>query len=223
MVAKSSGLGRECDQFVTPVANWVFEPIRMPMGITQCFLDDIANQIKLYRDFLKIDKQENSRGAEDKVSAGKIRVGLCAMAKDLFVPPLLYLRSEGYAVESFGVSGLKTMNGKFHCIVVWADQAVTPALLKQCTEIAKYYETPPKTGQSQEAMPVIAFLDEAAPLYSQKEKLTDMTIINKVFDLRELDTPILNALEGRPSPRNSIAEETKIASAPLPAHQATAA
>jgi len=194
MVAKVSGLGRECDLFITPAANWFFEPIRMPTGITPAFLEDVVNQMKLYREFLKIDKQESSGGADDK-SAEKTRIGVCAVARDLFIAPLLYLRSEGYGVTAFGAQDLATMNGQFHCIIVWADQAFTAESLQIFSKIAPYSEDSSKSEKSGRVAPVIVFLDETAPLYSQKDALTNVTILKKAFDVRELDTPVLNALE----------------------------
>jgi len=192
-VAKACGLGRECDQFVTPIENWVWAALRMPAGISRNFLADVSNQMKLYREFLKMGKQENGPNVEDKAAAEKIRVGTCNAAADVFAAPLLYMDSEGYSVEAFTLDVLKTASGKFHCIVLWADQSITADVVTQFSKIVKCTENP-KGEQSPGFAPAIVFVNEAAPLFAQKDSFTGVTMLGKSCDLREMDAPILQAM-----------------------------
>ena len=196
MLAKASGLGRECDQFVSRIDNWAFEQVRMPAGITPAFLEDITTQMKLYREFLKLKKQESARNAEDGKEAEKIRIGVLNSAKDLFVPPLLYLRGEGYTVNLVGPEALDALNGTLHCLIVWAVKDLTEEALGRVSRITKWCEQPPAGGQSPGLAPVLVFLDETAPLHLKKDVPEHITLMNASFDLRELDAPVLNAVDG---------------------------
>ena len=96
ILTKTLGFGKECDRYITPLANSVFESIRMPAGITDGFIEDIGRQVTLYREFLKLDSKELGVNFEGKAGSESMPIGIVNLARDVFVPPLLYLKSEGY-------------------------------------------------------------------------------------------------------------------------------
>jgi HD-like signal output (HDOD) protein len=185
MVTKSSEFGRECDMFVSPVENWAFEQVRMPAGITSGFLENIGNQLNIYREFLKIEKQEGSVDDADKAAAAKIRVGIINPAKDIFVQPQPYLQNQGYTVTKAGYDTVTKLNGKASCYIFWTDANTTPEILAPFSKITAFSEN---TGQNTiEYAPVFVFIDEKSTLNSHKNELGAFTLFNKSFDLRELD------------------------------------
>ncbi|HEX7510238.1 MAG TPA: HDOD domain-containing protein, partial [Chitinivibrionales bacterium] len=211
-IAKSCGLGKECDEFVEPVENWVWAALRMPAGISKSFLDDVGNQMKLYGEFLKMGKQESGPAAQEKASAEKVRIGTSNPAKDIFIAPQLYAISQGYTVTPFAPDALKNAQGKFHCIVLWTQQATTAETLAQFSKTVKYSETAAQGDQPPVFAPIIAFVDPAGPLYAKKNEFPNVTMLNKSFDLREMDAYILQAMQDTYAPQQNQNPTVPVAS-----------
>jgi HD-like signal output (HDOD) protein len=188
ILAKTVSLGRECDQFVTPVENWVFEQVKMPGGVSKNLLEDISNQMKLYKDFLKLDKNKNAGNAQDggpDIDAlEKIKIGMVNCAKDIFIPPLTYLQNEGYGVMPLvRLDALKTYDRTLHIICLWADNTMSAEAIRQFTQIARFSDQPDKQpGMA----PVLVFIDD----------LKNISFISKSFDVRQLDANIPGIIDG---------------------------
>jgi HD-like signal output (HDOD) protein len=176
VLAKTVSLGRECDQYIIPVENWVFEQVKMPGGFTKSLLEDVTNQMKLYQEFLKIDK--NIETSDDKVAdaaaAEQTRIGVANCAKDIFVPPLMYLEKEGYAVTPMRLDSLKTHDGTLHLVCLWADEGISAETIKQYCQITKASDAPRQSGKPSGNTPVLVFIDEKSSVLSQREDLKNV-------------------------------------------------
>jgi HD-like signal output (HDOD) protein/AmiR/NasT family two-component response regulator len=177
ILAKTVGFGKECDRYITPVANWVFESVRMPVGISDVFLEDINHQIVLYREFLKLDTYGADGSAQEKEIAGKQSIGVINHAKDIFVPPLLYLKNEGYETVSISLNSKKAAEVSVHEVVLWTGAGITPDIILEASKMVK------KEGQAA----VVVFIDENTAALSQTTNLPGVRFIKKSFDLRQLD------------------------------------
>jgi HD-like signal output (HDOD) protein len=183
ILAKTVGLGSECDRFICPVANWAFDSVRMPAGVTPAFLDDVNHQITLYREFLKLDKSDTGRAAREKTCDGKSPVGVINQARDVFVPPVLYLSSEECEPVMHKLDSPKI---EADGVVIWADATITAEAIEQVAKAAAKPQrasgTAPGTG-----VPVIVLTDEGAPVLSRRGELARVTFLSRSFDLRYLD------------------------------------
>ena len=201
ILAKTVSLGRECDQYVVPVENWVFEQVRMPAGFTKSMLEDLANQMTLYQEFLKIDKNKKAGNTEDDnadmASLEKIKIGMANCAKDIFIPPLMYLQKEGYTTTPMvRLDSLKTYNGTMHLICVWADKAISAETIKQFAAIPRFSDNKQSPKPSSNT-PVLAFIDDTTLALARDEELKNISFISKSFDLRLLDANIPDIIEGK--------------------------
>ena len=199
ILAKTVSMGRECDQFIAPVENWVFEQVKMPGGFTKNLLEDIADQMKLYQEFLMIDKSNGftGDGGADAAVAEKARIGMANCAKDIFIPPLMYLQKEGYAVTSLAnTDSLNTYNGTVHLICLWADDAITAETIKLFGRITKFFDSPMQSGKPTGNAPVLVFIDEKSSGLAKNEDLKNVSFVSKSFDVRQLDANIPGIIEG---------------------------
>jgi HD-like signal output (HDOD) protein len=194
ILAKTASLGGECDQFVAPVENWIFERVKMPAGFTNNLLEDIGNQMNLYKEFLKIDSGRNAENSgADTAAVEQIRIGMVNCTKDIFIPPLMYLQKEGYAVTPVRQDSLKTLDRAMHFFCLWADEAITAETIGQFAHIEKLSDQPDKPSG---VAPVLVFIDEKSFPLANKEDLKNISFIAKSFDLRQLDANIPGIIEG---------------------------
>lgn len=201
ILAKTVSLGRECDQFVTPVENWVFEQVKLPTGFTNSLLEDFANQMKLYKEFLKINTGkktgDNGNADEDKADIDTIKIGFANCAKDLFIPPLMYLQKEGYTVTPMPrLDSLKIYDGSMDLICVWADKAITAETIAQFAGLNRPSDQAKYPAKTTDKAPVLVFIDEKSADLTQKEELKSISFISKSFDVRQLDANIPGVIEG---------------------------
>ena len=194
ILAKTASLGRECDQFITPIDNWAFEAVKMPAGFTAGVLDDISSQMKLYGQFLKLD---NKKSAPDP-DAEKIKIGVANPGKSIFVPPLTYLQKEGYgATPMVRLEALKNYNGVMHCVVLWADESATVETISQFNRLAKLSDQPTAPGKAPDCAPLLVFVDKNSEHLAQKEELSAVSFFSKSFDVRHLDANLSSIIEGK--------------------------
>ena len=187
ILAKTVGFGRECDRYISPVANWVFESVRMPAGFNDAFLEDIAHQITLYREFLKIDKNQPGCNTKEKRNAEKPTVAIVNQARDVFVPPLLYLQNEECLPVPLAVDAQDTDNAEMEGVILWADPTIALDSIVQASKMAPARERPPENETNGACAQVVVFIEENAPVLAHKNELSNVKFVNNSFDLRQLD------------------------------------
>jgi HD-like signal output (HDOD) protein len=187
ILTKTLGFGKECDCYIKPVQNWVFEAVRMTSGVTDGFINDVGHQILLYREFLKLDSNEFAMNAPEKTNSESHPIGVVNLSRDIFIPPLLYLKSEGYNAVPMMWDSQNGKNGSVREVVLWAGEKVTEEQVAKAREIARKGETRPEAPKNTQCVSVIVITDDGAETLPKKDELADVRFLKKSFDLRQLD------------------------------------
>jgi HD-like signal output (HDOD) protein/ActR/RegA family two-component response regulator len=205
ILAKTVSLGRECDQYVTPLPGQFFSFAKMPAGFTPAFLDEVYNEMNVYREFLKLDIPDAAAKSEGIVLSDKTRIGVVNLAGDVFVPPLLFYQKEGFNISLMESGGdHQRYNSMFDIIHVWAGAKSTPEQVRAFTKIVKYAETmpPPETppAVTPAFAPVLVILPpENAPAFRDGAAASGMSCAYNRLDVRQLDKLVSTILMGETS------------------------
>jgi hypothetical protein len=199
MLAKVGHYGRECDQFIWPVDNWMFEAAHMGNVISDKFVADIQNGIEQFRVFLGLDPRDYSADIQSPENASLVRIGIANIADHLFIPVERYLERKGYAVERITEKDTQESAEKkrFTMVIVWTGQSVvSDATITPYTKFLRQ-ETGPEGDQAKAAMaPVLCIVP---PDYAESNALPkEISIISNRIDLRELDQAIEQIIAGTP-------------------------
>lgn len=190
ILAKVVYLGRECDQFIQPIDNSVFLTIKLPTGFNENFLEDIYHDINLYRQFLKLEEREFTIQREGLDDAEEHKIGIVNLAKDIFLPPLLYLSKEGIEIETISPEIKSSeLDSRFNLILIWAGEQTRPDDINKYTQIIKYFKEPPQPEEKTEFAPLLVCIRDDSTLYSDKS-LKKISFMGQHFDLRKLEQNI---------------------------------
>ncbi len=199
-LAKSLQLGRECDHFVRPIENWTFQTVKMPTGFSSSFLDSIHNEVAMFRKFLRIEDTGRERGR----TAADIKQKICFAnhAKDLFVPPLLYLQKEGFTIDQLNPPERSACeDGAYELSLVWAGRETPPEIVREFGQVIR-----PSSGAAAgqpEFAPVVAIVP--AETGFEQDAYGQVTLLNHGFDLRTLESRIVQTL----TPQRTAPTESK--------------
>jgi hypothetical protein len=150
--------------------------------------------VGLYREFLKLDKGKAVPAAGGDAATAETRLGFVNLSKDIFIPPLMYIRKEGYAVSAASYEDITPLNGAVHCVLVWTDPAESAERLRPLSRITR-------TGAGTAAYaPVIVMADESSPARLLRSEIDNISFVNRSIDLRLLDAHILEQM-ARMQPR----------------------
>jgi HD-like signal output (HDOD) protein/DNA-binding NarL/FixJ family response regulator len=198
-LAKTVSLGRECDQYVTPLPGQFFSFAKMPTGFTTAFLDEVYSEMNVYREFLKLDIPDAAAKSEGVVLSDKTRIGVVNLASDVFVPPLLFYQKEGFNINLMDAGGdCRRYNSSFDLIHVWAGAQTTPDQVRAFTKIVKYAETKPPPESQPVFTPVLVLLPlENAPAFRDGAAGRDISCAYNRLDVRQLDKFASTLLLGR--------------------------
>jgi HD-like signal output (HDOD) protein/AmiR/NasT family two-component response regulator len=199
MLAKTLLLGKECDQYVTPLDNAFFTVVKMQSGFTKTFLEDVYNELNMYREFLKLDFPPAQAPSEGVFGSDKKRLGIINQAGGVFVPPLVYFQKQGFNVNLMIHSGaLSKYDNAFDVVLVWADGATTPDTLGQFTHIVKYSETAAAPGSPVAFVPLLVVLPAGNLEPFRNAGVEHASYACNAIDLRQLDRNISSILLGTP-------------------------
>jgi HD-like signal output (HDOD) protein len=199
ILAKTAHYGRECDQFIWPVDNWMFEAVHMGNVITGKFIGEIQQGIELFRTFLGLESRDYSADIGSPENAALMRIGIANIADHLFIPVERYLERKGYAVERISDKECREAGQKkrFTMVIVWAGQnAVTETVILPYTKFMQ----PEKTGGDAAVNATMApLLCMVPPDYQESNALPkEISIISNRIDLRELDQAVQKIVAGTP-------------------------
>jgi hypothetical protein len=243
ILAKTVSLGRECDQYVTPLPGQFFSFAKMPTGFTKSFLDEVYNEMNVYREFLKLDIPDASGKSEGVVISDKTRIGVVNLASDVFIPPLLFYQKEGFNISLMETGGdCQRYNSSFDIIHIWAGAQTTPDQVRAFTKIVKYVETNPEPPQGPPTFtPVLVLLpaENAAAFRGgaagqniscaynrldvrQLDKFASTILLGKIVSLADIDTQLnaridLGTLKAAAAQQNKAAALTDAGRAAEPA------
>jgi HD-like signal output (HDOD) protein len=199
IMAKVAHYGRECDQFIWPVENWMFEAVHMGNVISRKFVADIQTAIEQFRVFLGLDPRDYSEDMQSPEKASLLRIGIANIADHLFIPVERYLERKGYAVERISAKDTQENVEKkqFTIVIVWAGQSVVnDATISPYTKFIKH-EAGLEGSQGKVTMaPVLCIVP---PDYAESNALPkEISVIGNRIDLRELDHAIEKVTAGTP-------------------------
>jgi HD-like signal output (HDOD) protein/ActR/RegA family two-component response regulator len=200
ILAKTLTLGKECDQYVTPLPNQFFSFAKMPTGFSKAFLEEVYNEMNVYREFLKLDMPDASAAREGVSLSEKTRIGVINLAADVFVPPLLFYQKEGFNVNLMMTGGnLSKYDRAFDLIHIWAGAQITPEQIKAYNHIIKYEETKPAAETPPVFAPVLVILPpDSAPAYRDQAALGPViSCAYNRLDVRQLDRYATTILLGK--------------------------
>ncbi|MBN2037100.1 MAG: HDOD domain-containing protein [Chitinispirillaceae bacterium] len=217
ILAKVACYGRECDQYVWPVDNWIFEGVHIGNVITGKFIADVQQSIEQFRSFLGLEARDYSVDIKSPENATPLRVGIVNTADHLFIPVERYLERKGWVVERIAAAGAASTEqpGRYSIVIVWAGQsAVTEESVKPYTTFLMSEPSAPAEGGRERLAPVLCMVP---PDYTDSTALpTSISIIGNRIDLREFDQVIEKVIGGTPVRALSPAESLTHSRAPGP-------
>ena len=198
ILAKVAHFGRECDQYVWPVENRVFEQTHIGSIINEKFIEDVRQSITKYSSFLGLEPRDYAMDLKSKADAADFRIGIVNAADHIFIPVELYLKSKGYCVElMIEPENKDTVQRKqFSLVIVWTGSAVmTKEYYAAFSEFIRYQREPICMETKVETAPLLLLVP---PDYSAADTLpAEMSIMSNRFDLRELDNTLEKIFLGK--------------------------
>ncbi|MBD3344333.1 MAG: HDOD domain-containing protein [Chitinivibrionales bacterium] len=193
VLAKLMHLGSEADQFIRPIPNWAFRAVKMQAGITKDFIENVYRDINLFRQFLKLEERDFLRQGQGIEGAEERAVGIVNAAKEIMIPPALYLQKEGMNVKWVkSLEKIHEFDGKLDLVLIWADENVTPEKIDQYTGIIKKGD-----AQNQpEFAPLLICIDTHSSL-PDHDAVKKCSFMDQSCDLRHLDRIIMEILMGK--------------------------
>jgi len=197
-LAKTVSVGKECDQFVTPLPNQFFAFAKMQTGFSKAFLEDVYNELKIYKEFLKLDMPDPASNHEGLFISEKTHIGIRNMTPDVFIPPLLFFQKEGLNVNLLVTAGgLQKYDGAFDLIFVWAGEKTTMEEINTLGHIVRFAETPPPPEASPVFCPILAIIPQEAGDTFRKPVQNNVSCAYNRVDLRQLDKYTSTVLLGQ--------------------------
>jgi HD-like signal output (HDOD) protein len=194
MLSKTLFLGQECDQFVRPIENELFNIVRLPTGFTDSFVKEVYNDMFFYQQFLKLDKNEFITNHEGIKNAADLKIGVVNISRDLFVPPVLYLRNEGATVLEIFTNNVEKIKDQFDILIVWCKSNCLMEDMVSLTKIPRRKNDllPSLTGTT---LPVILIIDPSSPLISIEHP--QINLLPQSIDMRKFDRAICEIVDGQ--------------------------
>jgi HD-like signal output (HDOD) protein/DNA-binding NarL/FixJ family response regulator len=191
ILAKTVTLGRECDQYVAPVSNEFFAFAKMQTGFSKVFIEEVYNEMNVYREFLKIDMPDPKAMREGVSLSDKTRIGILNLSSDVFIPPLLFYQKEGFNVNLMMTGGnLSKYDSAFDLIHIWAGTQTTPEQVKTYGRIVKYSEQKPAAETPPVFTPILVLLpSESAAAFrtADADGCQNVSCAYNRLDVRQLD------------------------------------
>lgn len=193
LIAKALRLGRECDEFMKPVDNWVFQKIKMSTGLPKDFEEYINHNLEVFRNFLGLEKREYNISTCFE-NPSEIKIAFVNPSKDLFVGPYYYLKNEGFGTQFItGEPGNMAANdGKYHLIVIWKPSDMKTEKLVAFSRIIKCQTENEQKKDNTKFAPAL-IIDSKLNYDEIPENFSYMP---DRFDLRELDSNLDRILKG---------------------------
>ncbi len=197
-LAKTVSVGKECDQFVSPLPNQFFAFAKMQTGFSKTFLEEVYNELKIYKEFLKLDMPDPASNREGLSISEKTHVGIMNMTPDVFVPPLLFFQKEGINVNLMvNAGGLAKYDGVFDLVFVWGGEKTTVEEINSLSHIVRFAETPPPPESPPVFCPIMAMIPPESGETFQKPLLKSLSCAYNRIDLRQLDKFTSSVLMGK--------------------------
>jgi HD-like signal output (HDOD) protein len=188
LIAKSLGLGRECDAYIYPLPRAVFESVHLGAGITPAVIERIHHDIAIINQMLELD--ETSTTAKQEYAS---HIGIINQGQSSFIPPLHYLKAQGYTVTPLRPNTTPSQyKTRFDLLLAWSEQPLEPQELQQLHALASADQPLP--------LPLVLM----CPADALPPQQPNLFTIGHPCDLREIDKMVLQRiappLDTSPSP-----------------------
>ncbi|MDD5676095.1 MAG: HDOD domain-containing protein [Chitinivibrionales bacterium] len=196
VLSKTLHVGRECDEYVQPLKNWVLQQAKINVGFSENFIDKVYQGIEEFRRFLNLEQREYPREFTGMSNARELCAGIFNPGNNLFVPPLLYLKKEGFTVEVLSNGKpASAYDSKLDLVIIWADADTSVnTVLLYCSIVKRNSGASAGAGAIVFApVLVIAPSDWVLP---DNEKTNKISLMRDEFDLRQLDKTVCDVVAG---------------------------
>lgn len=192
ILAKTFRIGRECDEYITPIDNRVFHTAKMSSGLPKDFEEYVNHNLEVFRDFLGLEKREYNLGCCIE-NPSEFKIAFVNPSKDLFIPPYFYLKSEGFQTQIITGSPDKMAenDGKYDLIIIWKPTNMDSNKLDAFSSVKKCQHDNELKKTDQDFAPVFLITSEM-----NDEIPKNVSFMPERFDLRELDSNIDRLLKG---------------------------
>jgi HD-like signal output (HDOD) protein/CheY-like chemotaxis protein len=192
LLAKTLRIGRECDEYITPVDNMIFQKAKMSTGLPKDFEEYVNHNLELFRKFLGLEKREyNVNSCIENPS--EIKIAFVNPSKDLFIAPYHYLKNEGFQTQFIThESGSLTANdSKYDLVVIWKPAEMNKEKIIELSRIIKFQRENDSNKTEPEFAPLLIMASEIN--FDIPEAVSHMP---QRFDLRQLDSNLDRILKG---------------------------
>lgn len=135
IAAKVLHIGRECDEYIKQLPNWLFTKAKLPYGLQADFVDHINTNLEIFRNFLGLEKREyTTHSIIEKPE--DICIGIANPAGIIFTPSALFLRKNKFRIENIEiVDSVSTYDKKFNIIITLIDSSISASKIKPLSRI----------------------------------------------------------------------------------------
>lgn len=180
--AKLLHIGRECDEYVMPVADDIFRVLKMPTGIKDEFVDSVFRQVTLFRDFLGLEKREYHCQCPDGINPEEIHVGIFNPEGSLFLPPALFFKKRQVHYEVISaVENIDEWQEKFHIAVCWYTSSPDEQLVEKLRKLKPLGPMPGASPNTvPQTVPLILFSPDCDEIPADEAQTDIVTLANQI-------------------------------------------
>jgi putative nucleotidyltransferase with HDIG domain len=137
-IAKLLHIGKECDEFVPPFNDPIFNLVKLPTGITPGFVEYVNEQVTYFSTFLSLEKRTYRCDYPDAINVNDIRVGVCNPTGSIFLPPIVFLKQHTMQYEMISAEkDFEEYHEKYHILMYWTNGIVDSSLCKRLQHIRR--------------------------------------------------------------------------------------
>ena len=218
LLAKTFRIGRECDEYIKPIDNWVFLKARMNTGLPKDFEDYINNNLEVFRNFLGLEKREYDINSCIE-NTSEVKIAFVNPSKDLFVAPFHYLKYEGFPTQFITPEGgsLTANDGKYDLIIIWKPAEMNAEKIVELSRIIKIQKQTSSDNEEPQFTPLLIMAPEI-----HNDVPETVSLMPDRFDLRQLDNNLDRIFKGEIiQQRPSSIKETPAVKENIPDQQLT--
>lgn len=184
IVAKLLHIGRECDQFIKPIPDWAFRQARLPYGIQPEFVNQILQNVEVFRSFLGLEKREYSSPTAIE-NPETIRIAVAKLSDMIFISPLLYLTNNNISYEMINIeTPISTYDAKFNLILIIIGENTSAETVNSLGKILKSQESANSSISQLQYVPVLVIGPEN---YQTDTLSSKFSYMKNQFDIRLFD------------------------------------
>jgi hypothetical protein len=184
IVAKSLHIGKECDEFIKPMPDWLLKAVHIPYGIQSDFIDHVVHNVEVFRSFLGLEKREYmAQTGIDKSES--VKIAIANVAGNALVSPAIYFTIEKIPFEFIDAEKeLFGFHERFDLVLAIIDTNTNIQIIENLGKIIVHSKSADESSTEIRYAPVIVI----GPSSFDSSKLPhNFTSVSNRYDLRILD------------------------------------